>query len=213
MLWRSGYAEVCKTLYTGSIPVGTSNCAKGAIFYFSLTFLFCSCYNVIMDNNSIASNKKLKPVIIISCVAVVCLILIFFAPTLLRIFRDSRRKADYKTLSENISEVYMENNMGSLPNETSSFDASIYINESGKDLSGNDYVISPVFCLGEEDCSESKISEPSLVYDSDGRPAAVTYVVAHAVCSDGRPSYSESNTSYAVYGYLESGSYCYANEN
>ena len=23
-LWRSGYAEVCKTLYTGSIPVGAS---------------------------------------------------------------------------------------------------------------------------------------------------------------------------------------------
>ena len=24
MLWRSGYAAVCKTAYTGSIPVGTS---------------------------------------------------------------------------------------------------------------------------------------------------------------------------------------------
>gem|GEM_PF-4130640 len=23
--WRSGYAEVCKTSYTGSIPVGASN--------------------------------------------------------------------------------------------------------------------------------------------------------------------------------------------
>ena len=24
-LWRSGYAAVCKTVYTGSIPVGASN--------------------------------------------------------------------------------------------------------------------------------------------------------------------------------------------
>ncbi len=24
VLWRSGYAAVCKTAYTGSIPVGTS---------------------------------------------------------------------------------------------------------------------------------------------------------------------------------------------
>ena len=29
-LWRSGYAEVCKTLYTGSIPVGASTKARMA---------------------------------------------------------------------------------------------------------------------------------------------------------------------------------------
>ncbi len=30
--WRSGYAEVCKTFYTGSIPVGASkNWASGGI--------------------------------------------------------------------------------------------------------------------------------------------------------------------------------------
>ena len=29
-LWRSGYAEVCKTLYTGSIPVGASIKARMA---------------------------------------------------------------------------------------------------------------------------------------------------------------------------------------
>ncbi len=27
VLWRSGYAAVCKTAYTGSIPVGTSKLA------------------------------------------------------------------------------------------------------------------------------------------------------------------------------------------
>ena len=27
-LWRSGYAAVCKTVYTGSIPVGASNLSK-----------------------------------------------------------------------------------------------------------------------------------------------------------------------------------------
>jgi hypothetical protein len=25
--WRSGYAEVCKTFHTGSIPVGASTCS------------------------------------------------------------------------------------------------------------------------------------------------------------------------------------------
>ena len=32
-LWRSGYAEVCKTLYTGSIPVGASMRIKKQVLY------------------------------------------------------------------------------------------------------------------------------------------------------------------------------------
>ena len=35
-LWRSGYAEVCKTLYTGSIPVGASK--KTTKLFFGVAF-------------------------------------------------------------------------------------------------------------------------------------------------------------------------------
>ncbi len=166
-----------------------------------------------MDNNSIASPKRSKLFIIIPCAIIICLILVFAVPPLLRIFRDSRRKADYETLSKNISEIYIENNMGSLPNESSSLDATVYINPSGSDLSGNDYVILPRYCFSEEECSGSKIPEPTNPSDSDGRVASLVYVISHATCSENRPEYSDSNTSYAVYGYLESGNYCYANEN
>ena len=167
-----------------------------------------------MDNNSIiTSPKRSKLFIIIPCIIIACLILAFATPTLLRIFRDSRRKADYESLSKNISEIYLPANNGTLPNETSWFDSSVYISESGSDPSGKDYRISPVYCASEEDCSESKIPAPDLAYDSDGRASAVAYVVSNATCLDGRPEYSASNTSYAIYGYLESGSYCYANEN
>ncbi len=39
-LWRSGYAEVCKTLYTGSIPVGASTEIKTS-FLFRVQRLDC----------------------------------------------------------------------------------------------------------------------------------------------------------------------------
>ena len=32
-LWRSGYAAVCKTVYTGSIPVGASKIRLTIVFF------------------------------------------------------------------------------------------------------------------------------------------------------------------------------------
>ncbi len=40
VLWRSGYAAVCKTAYTGSIPVGTSKKIESASFHFFVRCLF-----------------------------------------------------------------------------------------------------------------------------------------------------------------------------
>ena len=35
-LWRSGYAAVCKTAYTGSIPVGASKSPLWGIFFWQI---------------------------------------------------------------------------------------------------------------------------------------------------------------------------------
>lgn len=166
-----------------------------------------------MDGNieNSYSKKNKKPLIIaIGTVAVLLLVAIVFFG--LKFFRDARRRADYETLSKNISEIYISSNMGSLPNEDTSIDPSVYINESGNDPSGNGYTIRSMYCASESDCSEEIIQEPGLFRDSDGRANTIAYIVSHASCSDNRPVYSESNTAFVVYGYLETGSYCYANE-
>lgn len=36
VLWESGYPTVCKTVYTGSNPVGTSIVSKYSTYYFGV---------------------------------------------------------------------------------------------------------------------------------------------------------------------------------
>ena len=55
VLWRSGYAAVCKTAYTGSIPVGTSIFYVNVRFYAQKKLLF---FDIIVEGEHDEQHKK-----------------------------------------------------------------------------------------------------------------------------------------------------------
>ena len=58
-LWRSGYAAVCKTVYTGSIPVGASNLSKQMRQFFRKSHDFGSIISL-SPNGGIGIRVRLK---------------------------------------------------------------------------------------------------------------------------------------------------------
>ena len=147
-------------------------------------------------------------VVLVLAIAGLIFLMVFIAlPNMQRSQRDTQRRQDYAALSSNITN-YITNNNGRLPSGTLS--ASVYINKDGKDPRGNAYTLTVVEAVAET-------TPANLSAMTTGSPTV--YVVTHADCSgtnatDGtaRPKKNSASRSFAIYGQLETGTYCQASE-
>ena len=144
-------------------------------------------------------------VVLVLAIAGLIFLMVFVAlPALQRSQRDTQRRQDYADLSANVTN-YTTNNNGSLPvpNKTK-LPANKYVNKDGLDPNGKTYTVNVIAA-----------SDGTYVGDNASLPAEATiYVVIGADCSgtnkDGNkaPGSNGSSKAFAVYGYLETGSYC-----
>ena len=172
--------------------------------------------------NKIKSNKgfTIIEVVLVLAIAGLIFLMVFVAlPNLQRSQRDTQRRDDYAALASNIT-AYVSNNGGRLPTAGATLDTDKYINESGNDPYGNAYQLNVAQCTAAAAevnavCAHSgtlaRIDDAAT--DADG---SLVYVVTNADCSgvgpDGAaiPAHNAANRKFAVYGQLESGSYCQA---
>ena len=146
-------------------------------------------------------------VVLVLAIAGLIFLMVFVAlPALQRSQRDTQRRQDYADLASAISS-YMTNNNGKLPPVgDDKLDPKEYINKDGTDPNGKTYSISV-----KEAADSMSVAKPT-----EGK----VYVYTKADCSgsaeDGTgyaiPKYKDSTRSYAIYGYLDSGTYCQANQ-
>ena len=155
-------------------------------------------------------------VVLVLAIAGLIFLMVFVAlPALQRSQRDTQRRQDYADLSSAISN-YMTNNNGKLPPESSGkLKADQYINSTGKTPDGLDYTIKVV----ETNDASSNVKEIKPSSTSSDTVKRTVYVYTHANCDGSAagtgysmPKYDSSSRAYAIYGYLESGTYCQANK-
>lgn len=168
-----------------------------------------------MAKQSVKSKKgfTIIEVVLVLAIAGLIFLMVFVAlPALQRSQRDTQRRQDYADLSSAISS-YMTNNNGRLPAAGVTLAADQYINSTGKDPKGGDYVIT---VINANDIADHEI-DPTTNDDSVKR---TVYVVTNADCSGtatkgsgaAMPKKVDSTRAFAIYGYLESGTYCQANQ-
>ena len=145
-------------------------------------------------------------VVLVLAIAGLIFLMVFVAlPALQRSQRDTQRRQDYADLASAISS-YMTNNNGKLPPAgDDKLDPKEYINNDGTDPNGKTYSISVIEATGS-----MSVTKPT-----EGK----VYVYTKADCSGSEqgtgyaiPKYNDSTRSYAIYGYLDSGTYCQANQ-
>lgn len=154
-------------------------------------------------------NKKgftIIEVVLVLAIAGLIFLMVFVAlPALQRSQRDTQRRQDYADLASAISN-YTTNNNGKLPPASNGkLDPKQYINANGTDPNGKTYTI-----IVQEATSSTTITAPS---------ESQVYVYTKANCEGSatdtgyaQPKYVNSTRAYAVYGYLETGTYCQANQ-
>ena len=166
-----------------------------------------------MAKENINSKKgfTIIEVVLVLAIAGLIFLMVFVAlPALQRSQRDTQRRQDYADLSSAISS-YMTNNNGQLPPENADLAANQYINSTGQDPKGNDYTIKVV-----ENTGIIEIDPET----TDSTVQTTVYVVRKADCNGtatkgsgaNMPAATTSNRAYAIYGYLESGTYCQASQ-
>lgn len=144
-------------------------------------------------------------VVLVLAIAGLIFLMVFVAlPALQRSQRDTQRRQDYADLASAISS-YMTNNNGNLPPNGSNLDPKQYINKDGTDPNGKGYIIHVV-----ETSEATNVESPA---------EANVYVYTKADCGGtaegtgyAKPKYVNSTRAYAIYGYLDSGTYCQANQ-
>ena len=150
-------------------------------------------------------------VVLVLAIAGLIFLMVFVAlPALQRSQRDTQRRQDYADLAAAISS-YMTNNGGDLPPDTANLAANQYINSSGNDPKGRPYTIDVV--------KNNAIVEIDPNTQDDTVQTKV-YVVTNANCSGTAtkgsgarmPAAVSSTRAFAIYGYLESGTYCQDNQ-
>ena len=152
-------------------------------------------------------------VVLVLAIAGLIFLMVFIAlPALQRSQRDTQRRNDYSMLSSAVSS-YSANNGGKLTRLTDSsacrtLTASEFINTAGDsgeavDPNGKAYVL--------KGCTVAQWNEQT---PGEGE----VYIVIKADCNGSdtagraRPSANSSSRAFAVYGYLESGTYCSASQ-
>lgn len=144
-------------------------------------------------------------VVLVLAIAGLIFLMVFVAlPALQRSQRDTQRRQDYADLASAISS-YMTNNGKLPPAGVNTLKPEEYINKDGKDPNGKTYSISVIEATGS--MSVTKPTE-GMVYvytkaDCGGSEEGTGYAI---------PQYKDSTRSYAIYGYLDSGTYCQANQ-
>lgn len=141
-------------------------------------------------------------VVLVLAIAGLIFLMVFVAlPALQRSQRDTQRRQDYADLASAISN-YTTNNNGKLPSPSSGkLDPKQYINSEGTDPKGTTYTI--IVQKG------SVTTAPT-----EGQ----VYVATEAECKMddtsgyAQPSAVTNKRAFAVYGYLETGTYCQANQ-
>ena len=158
-----------------------------------------------MAKENINSKKgfTIIEVVLVLAIAGLIFLMVFVAlPALQRSQRDTQRRQDYADFSAAISS-YITNNNGRLPTTTTTLEADRYINSTGEDPNGTKYTIQIVEATNALD--SSSIAEPT---------EGVVVLYTHANCDEtgatgnAAPGYDARSKAYAIYGYLESGSYC-----
>ena len=137
-------------------------------------------------------------VVLVLAIAGLIFLMVFVAlPNMQRNQRDTQRRQDYADLFANVN-TYIADHKGSLPSvgthPKGQVDSTNLINSDGTDPSGQDYSLQ-VVNNG----------------DSTALSIGVVYVVVQAKCDGAAVSSNHDNLGsrdYAVYGYLESGSFC-----
>ncbi len=152
-------------------------------------------------------NKKSKEgftiieVVLVLAIAGLIFLMVFVAlPALRRSQRDTQRRQDYADFSAAIAS-YMTNNNGKLPSAGATLTPETYVNSTGEDPEGREYSIIV------RDISE--MGTDTVTVPGEGE----IYLYTNADCSGegdsgAIPSEVTRSKSYAVYGYLETGSYC-----
>ena len=142
-------------------------------------------------------------VVLVLAIAGLIFLMVFIAlPALQRSQRDTQRRQDYADLASAISN-YTTNNGGNLPPaSTGKLDPKQYINSKGEDPKGTTYKI---------------IVQKGTITKAPAE--GEVYVATKADCSGAaantgysQPKEVTNTRAYAVYGYLESGTYCQANQ-
>ncbi len=178
-----------------------------------------------LKTNQTKKGFTIIEVVLVLAIAGLIFLMVFIAlPALQRNQKDTQRRQDYGDLSSAITQ-YMASN-GRLPNPSSgSLDPSKYINKDGRDPDGFKYridvikmksgggetgVLSDGSKLKEANANNTKVSV-------DGEETRIVYVVTKANCNGdiggfSAPQYVNSTRSFAIYGFLEGGTYCQASE-
>ena len=151
------------------------------------------------------ANKKgftIIEVVLVLAIAGLIFLMVFVAlPALQRSQRDTQRRQDYADLSSAIAN-FTTNNNGRLP-AAGTLDAAQYINKDGTDPKGNAYALTVV----------TMTDNMAITAPTDGQ----VFVYTHADCGNAesgpaQPTYNSSKRAYAIYGYLETGTFCQAND-
>ena len=162
-----------------------------------------------MQTKSHKQGFTIIEVVLVLAIAGLIFLMVFVAlPALQRSQKDTQRRQDYADLSAAISN-YMTNNNGKLPKAGASLSAAQYINANGNDPDGIPYKI-----VVKEATSGMTVSAPTKDDES-----STVYVYTSANCDGSadstgysQPKYTNSTRSYAIYGYLETGTYCQSNQ-
>ena len=137
-------------------------------------------------------------------------LMVFVAlPALQRSQRDTQRRQDYADLLAAMNS-YITNNNGSLPADGGSVPAKEYINSTGNGPSGNAYTVK-VCTLGRTGCAASDLKWTTGADGTDAtnqREGNPVYIVKKATCNSGKVVASSSTKAFAIYGDLETGTYC-----
>lgn len=156
-------------------------------------------------NSNTKKGFTIIEVVLVLAIAGLIFLMVFVAlPALQRSQRDTQRRQDYADLSSAIAN-YMTNNNGRLPKSTTTLAPEQYINADGNDPNGTAYTIS--------------VAEAGAGNTGDNAPIPVAgevYVYTGADCNgtntsgNAAPAVAETGKAkaYAIYGYLETGTYC-----
>ena len=162
-------------------------------------------------------------VVLVLAIAGLIFLMVFIAlPNMQRSQRDTARRQDYAALSANITN-YITNNNGKLPGSTTgtTLNAATYINGSGTDSSGSAYKLK-AYVLSTNQTSETVQGVGKIGAMTNGDEPKV-FVFSHARCGSGTsdptstasgvegsviPVYDKSSRAFAIFGQLETGTYC-----
>ncbi len=168
-------------------------------------------------NNKFKGFTIIEVVLVLAIAGLIFLMVFIALPNMQRSQRDTARRQDYANLQAAVS-AYLVNNNGNLPGKATDTStsgtklvATKYLNTKGQDSSGKGYELETRQLVNAQD-SVSTLAD----LDTDAEKVYV-YIVKHADC-DGtdattgaaKPEYNSSNRSFAVYGQLETGTYCAA---